>query len=132
MNNLTFKQELTVTEELAKGFAIYLGWKEKLTRQITVVDDDTTDPVTTHFADEEYDNPETFIQFVDRKGKENTLNFYKPYSDLVVAQELEKTGIPQQIQHVEQEAQTVLENAKTEIENAVVKPIMDSLTSEVV
>ena len=118
---ITFKQEITVSEELVKGLAKELGWQEKLTRQNTVVDDDTTYPVTTHFEDEEYDNPETFIQFVDRKGKEHSVNFFKPYGEKIVREELAKTGVLEQV-----------EATKAQLEEAVLKPVLESLTSEVI
>lgn len=118
---ITFKQEITVSEELVKGLAKELGWQETLTRQIEVVDDDTTDPVTTHFETEEYDNPETFIQFIDKRAKEHTSNFFKPYGEKIVKEELEKTGVLNQV-----------ETTKAQIEESVLKPVLESLTSEVI
>ena len=78
---ITFKQQFTFNEEAVKGFATFLGWQEKLTKQIEIIDDETTTPVTSHFENEEYDNPQTFIQFVEEKAREHTLLFTKSWAE---------------------------------------------------
>ena len=94
MTNITFKQEFTYPEELVKGFATFLGWQEKLTRQIEVTDDDTTTPITTHIENEEYDNPQSFVDFVDEKAREHTLLFTKSWAESLKADgRLAKPGV---------------------------------------
>lgn len=53
--------------------------------------------------------------------KEHTANFFKPFGDKLVQDELVKLGID------EQKAQ-----AQTEIEAQIITPVMEGLTSEVV
>jgi hypothetical protein len=117
---ITFKQQFTFDEDSVKGFAKHLGWQEKLTRQIEVVDDETVDPVTTHFETEEYDNPETFIDFVDKKAREHTLRFTKQWAENLVYIEIEN------------QKQSVENTIKTQLENDIIKPVEDALSSEVI
>ena len=56
--NIKKQIDITMTEAEASDFALNeLGYQATLTRQITVVDDATTTPETTHFEQEEYPNP---------------------------------------------------------------------------
>ena len=118
---ITFKQQITVSEELVTGLALFLGYQPTLTREITVVDDDTTDPVTTHIETEEYPNPETAEQFVDIKAKEHTSNFFKPFGEKLVQDELVKLGLDEQ-----------KKQAQTQLEEAIIAPVVTGLTSEVI
>lgn len=59
---ITFKQQITVPEELVQGIAVELGWEEEL--EIT---------------------PE---QFVDLKAKEHTARFFLPFGQKLVEQQL--------------------------------------------
>lgn len=119
MTNITFKQEFTFNKDAVKGFALHLGWKEKLTRQIRVVDDDTTDPVITHFEDEEYDNPQTFVQFIEEKAREHTLSFTKSW-----AQKLKQDYLNAQVEEFKAGLEPTLDEQ-------IIKPVEDALTSEI-
>ena len=119
MTNITFKQEFTFNEDAVKGFALHLGWKEKLTRQIRVVDDDTTDLVTTHFEYEEYDNPQTFVQFIEEKAREHTLLFTKSW-----AQKIKQDYLNVQVD----EFKATIEPS---LDEQIIKPVDDALTSEI-
>lgn len=118
---ITFKQQITVPEELVTELAVFLGYEPTLIKQITVVDDDTTDPVTTHFEEEKYPNPESAEQYVDRFAKEHTANFFKPFGDKLVQDELVKLGLDKQ-----------KKQAQTEIELQLIAPVMKGLTTEVI
>jgi hypothetical protein len=54
------------TEENILFWATSKGYQPTLTRQIEVVDDDTTEPPTVHFETEEYPNPESVESFCVR------------------------------------------------------------------
>lgn len=120
MTNITFKQQFTFNEEAVMGFALYLGWQEKLTRVIEVVDDETTTPVTTHFANEEYNNPQTFTEYVDEKAREHTLKFTKSWGETMKENMIH--------------AQTMQFRASLEpsLDEQILKPIEDALISEIV
>lgn len=120
MKNITFKQQFTFNENSVKGFAIHLGWSEKLTRQIEVVDDETTDPVTKHFENEEYDNPQTFVEFVEEKAREHTLSFTKSW-----AQKLKQDYLSVQVE----EFKATIEPS---LDEQIIKPVEDALTSETI
>lgn len=63
MNNMiTFKQQITVPEELVQGLAIDLGWGEDLGI--------------------------TAEQFVDQRAKAHTANFFLPFGRSLVEQQL--------------------------------------------
>lgn len=114
---ITFKQQITVTEELVTGLSIFLGYKPTLTKENEVVDDDSTDPVTTHIETEEYPNPETAEEYVDKLAKAHTANFFKPFGDKLVQDELVKLGINEQ---------------KAQIENAIIKPVEEALVTQII
>lgn len=119
MTNITFSQHFTFPEESVKGFAIYLGWKEKLTRQIEIIDDETTTPATGHFENEEYDNPQSFTEFVEEKAREHTLLFTKSWAEKLKQEYLN----------------TQVDNFKGTIEptlyEQIIKPVEDALVSEI-
>ena len=117
---ITFKQQFTYPEELVIGFALFLGWKEKLTRQIEIVDDSTTDPVTTHFETEEYDNPQSFTEYVDMKAREHTLLFTKSW-----AEKLKQDYLNVQVDEFKAKVEPSL-NAQ------IIKPVEDALITEIV
>lgn len=118
---ITFKQQITVPEELVEGLAVFLGYKPTLTRINEIVDDDTTDPVTVHHEEEEYPNPETAIEYIDKLAKENTAKFFKPFGEKLVQDELTKLGIDEQ-----------KKQAEAQLEQAIVMPVMDALITEIV
>lgn len=120
MTTITFKQQFTFNESAVKGFAIHLGWKEKLTRQVEVVDDETTDPVTKHFESEEYDNPQTFVEFVEEKAKDHTLSFTKSW-----AQKLKQDYLNAQVEEFKAGVEPTLDEQ-------IIKPVEDALTSEII
>lgn len=117
---ITFKQQFTFQAEAVKAFAIYLGWKEKLTRRIEVVDDDTTVPVTTHFEAEEYDNPQTFAEFVDEKAREHSLLFTRQYAEHL------KTEI------LQAQINTLKEESESTLYAEIVAPVEQALISEII
>lgn len=112
---ITFKQQITVSEELVNALAIDLGYKPMLTRQIQT--EEFIDPAPT----EEYPNPQSAEEFIDNLSKQHTINFFKPFGDKLVAQEIAKLGF------AEQEAQ-----ARTQLEAQIITPVVESLTTEVV
>jgi hypothetical protein len=118
--NITFKQQFTFEKNAVKGFALHLGWQEKLTRQIEVVDDDTTTPPTIHLENEEYDNPQTFSEFVDEKAREHTLLFTKSW-----AQTLKDSYLSQQVNEFKATIEPSL-NAQ------IIQPVEDALVSEII
>ena len=82
--NITRKIKISLTEEEAQDFALNeLDYQATLTRQITVVDDATTTPETTHFEIEEYPNPvsieETIANSVDKTLGEAITGIFSPY-----------------------------------------------------
>lgn len=117
---ITFKQQFTFNEDAVKGFATHLGWQEKLTRQITVIDDNTTIPVTTHNEAEEYDNPQTFTEYVDMKAREHTLLFTKSW-----AQKLKTDTLNAQVDEFKA-------NIEPTLYTQIIQPVEDALTSEIV
>ena len=117
---ITFKQQFTYPEELVKGFAIYLGWKEKLTRQVEIIDDDTTTPITIHLEMEEYDNPQSFIDYVDVKAREHTLLFTKSW-----ANKLKTDALNAQVDEFKA-------NIEPTLYTQIIQPVEDALTSEIV
>lgn len=121
MSNITFKKQLTASEELVQGLAIFKGYELVLKRVIEVVDDEATDPVTVHHEEEEYQNPESPQEYVDRLLDDHIKEFYIPFGQKMVEDELAKLGID------EQKAQ-----AKAQIEQAVITPVNDALTGEII
>jgi hypothetical protein len=117
---ITFKQQFTFNEEAVKGFALHLGWTEKVTEQEIVVDDDTTDPVTTHTEQVEVDNPVTFIEFVKEKAREHSLQFTKGWANTLVESEITK------------QKSELEETLRPQLEQAIVKPVEDALEDEVI
>jgi hypothetical protein len=115
---ITFKQQITVPEELVQGLAIELGWTPTLTRQVEVIDDDTTTPPTTHFETEEYENPQSAEDFVDEKAKEHTTQFFLPFGEKLVAQAIA-------------EAEAQVEQAKEQAREQIIKPILEALTTTI-
>lgn len=120
MTKITFKQQFTFNEEAVMGFAIHLGWQDKVTRQIEVVDDATTTPVTTHFATEEYNNPQTFTEYVEEKAREHTLLFTKSWGERIKKQYLNA--------QVDEFRSTIEPSLNAQI----LKPIEDALISEII
>lgn len=95
----TFKQEITVSDELVQMFAIFLGYQPKITEY----------PELT-----EIDNPESAEEYVDKMAKTHTQAFLKPFANFLVGEEIAKLNI---------------EQAKKQIEDAIVTPVMESLTT---
>jgi len=117
---VTFTQTFTLPESSVKGFAEYIGWQEKLTRQKIVVDDDTTTPETTHFEIEEYDNPQTFAEFVDEKAKAHSLSFTKSWAETLKQQEIDR------------QVQELKDTIEPTLQAQIVQPVEDALTSEII
>jgi len=113
---ITFKQQFTFNENAVKGFATFLGWQEKLTRQIIVQDDE----VTTHFEDEEYDNPESFTEYVERKAVEHSLEFTKSWANKLKQDEIER------------QVSELKESIEMPLHTAIVQPVEDALISEII
>jgi hypothetical protein len=108
---ITFKQEITVPEELVIGLAIDLGWKDVI---------ETSEVGENGLAITKYiENSETAVQFIDRLSKQHTINFFKPFGDKLVAQELKKTGVEEQVQQT-----------KEALEAQIIKPIVEGLVTE--
>ena len=110
------------------GLALDLGWTEKLTRQITVVDDAKTDPVTIHFENEEYANPESYTDFVDRESTEYFKKFFAAFAQKLMDSKLMELGFDAEIQAAEERKAQAKEQALLEI----VAPIEGTIVSEVV
>jgi hypothetical protein len=120
MTQITFKQQFTYPEESVKGFALFLGWQERLSREIEVVDDDTTTPITTHKSLEEYDNPQTFSSFVEHAAKEHSLKFIRSWAENIAQSELHNQII------------AITNVTGAELHNQIVTPVEDALVSEVI
>ena len=116
---ITFKQQFTFTEESVKNFAIFLGWQEKLTRQVEK-EDTAVEPPAIYTETEEYDNPETFTDYVDRLAKEHSAKFTNAYAVSLKEQEINRQV---------EELKATIEPA---IDEQIIKPVEDALTSEVV
>jgi hypothetical protein len=116
---ITFKQQITVPKELVQGLALDLGWTPKLTRQVEIVDDDTTEPITVHSEDEEYPNPVSAEEYIDQKAKEHTQNFFLPFGEKLVEQAVAS-------------AQAQVEHAKEMAQEQIIEPILQALTTEIV
>lgn len=115
METVTFKQQFTFPTESVKNFAIFLGWEEKLKRSVPKLDEEGKD--MGDFIIEEYDNPETFVEFVEQRAKEHTLQFTKRW-----AEKLKSDIIAQQ----------VAQKIEPTLNEQIVKPVEDALISEVV
>ena len=116
MTNITFTHTFTFPKDKVKNFAIFLGWQEKLTRQIEVLDDNN---VVINFEDEEYDNPETFSEYVDKLAKEHTLTFTKQW-----ANKLKEDYINAQVAELKAQIEPVADEE-------IVKPVENALTTTV-
>jgi hypothetical protein len=121
MTQITFKQQFTFEEEAVKGFALFLGWKEKLFNQIEVTDQEATDTQAklTHFEQEEVDNTETYIDYVSRRAKENSLAFTKQW-----AEKLKQDYISTQLSDLQTKIEPTLQAQ-------IIKPVEDALITEV-
>lgn len=84
-----------------------------------MVDDETTDPITTHFENEEYDNPQTFSQFVDEKAKAHSLAFTKSWAETLKQQEIDR------------QVNELKETIEPTLHNQIVQPVEDALVSEI-
>lgn len=118
MKTITFKQEFTFPEESVKGFALFLGWIEKFTRSIAIVDENGVD--TGNFEIEEYDNPETYIQYVERLSIEHTQKFTKAW-----AEKLKEDYLNTQVESFKEQTEPALYEQ-------IIKPVEDALISEVI
>lgn len=116
---ITFKQQITVSEELAHGLALDLKYQPTLTRQIEIVDDAEATPPLTHFEIEEYENPESAVQYVERLAKEHTAKFFLPFGEKLVAQAIA-------------DAQAQVEQAREQAKAQIIDPIVDALVTEVI
>lgn len=114
---ITFKQTITVSDELVQGLAVFLGYQPTLTRDLPL---DPEREVRTEIQTEEYPNPETAEEYVDRLAKDHTANFFKAFGDKLVQDELTKLGIDEQ-----------KEQSKKQLEDAVIKPVTEVLITEV-
>lgn len=119
---ITFKQEFTFPDEAIQGFALFLGWQEKLTRQVEIVDQEETELLgrLTHSENEEYDNPETSTEFVSRRAVEHSSVFTKSW-----AERLKQDAINSQIEALRATIEPMLYTQ-------IVRPVEDALTSEIV
>jgi hypothetical protein len=107
---ITFKQELTVSEELVQGLAYELGWTDSIQVQ----------EVGTPFETSQ-ENPESYTEFVQRKAREHMIEFFLPFGEKLVTQEIINQGIEEQ-----------MKQAKAQIEAQIVAPIIEGLITEVV
>jgi len=118
---ITFKQEFTFPEEAIQGFALFLGWQEKLTRQVEIVDQEETETQgrLTHFDNEEYDNPESFTELVARRAVEHSSTFTKSW-----AEKLKQDAINSQLEELRATIEPTLYAQ-------IVQPVEEALTSEI-
>lgn len=118
---VTFTQTFTFPESSVKGFAEYLGWQEKLSRQITVVDEETDGVlIASHFETEEYDNPQTFAEFVDERAKAHSLSFTKSWAETLKQQE------------IDMQVNELRDSIEPTLQAQIVQPVEDALTSEII
>lgn len=110
---ITFKQQITVQEELVEGLATFLGYQSTIIKEFEK--EDGSKDIENVF------NPETPIEFIDRLAKEHTASFFKPFGEKLVQDELIKTGIDEQKKQVQEQ-----------IEAQIVTPIIEGLISDVV
>jgi hypothetical protein len=110
--NITFKQQFTFNEEAVKGFAIHLGWKEKI-----LVPVEENNPYSQM---EEIDNPQTFIDYVDEKAREHTLLFTKSWANKL------------KDEYLNAQIQTLKDDVEPTLYLQIVKPVEDALTSEII
>jgi hypothetical protein len=105
---ITFKQQITVPNELVLGLALELGWKESFTY------------TNNEGVEVTEQNPQTAEQFVDERSKQHTMNFFIPFGIKLVEQEIKKLGFDEQ-----------KEQARAQIMQQIIKPVTDALTTEV-
>ncbi len=115
---ITFKQQITVPEELVGGLAEFLGYEQILKTEFPL-DEPTKDG--DYFEIREEKNPESAEEYVDRKAKEHTQGFFKPFGDKLVELELAKLGIDEQKQE-----------AKEQIEKRIIDPVINNLFTEII
>lgn len=117
MTNITFTQTFTFPEQSVKGFAIYLGWQEKLTQKVETWTDELWWPI---FTTEEYDNPQTFAEFVDEKAKAHSLSFTKSWAEMLKQQEIDR------------QVNELKETIEPGLHDQIVQPVEDALMSEII
>lgn len=105
------------TIELEKARAVFLGWEERLTRQVKISPEAVIKgglAAAPYFSTEEYDNPETYQEFVKRKWQE-----HQDYFDDAFIKHLEEKKF-------EEKTEGIRESARAEIE-AVILPTNEEL-----
>ena len=119
---ITFKQQFTFADSSIKAFAVFLGWQEKLTRQIEITDQEETETQgkLTHFENEEYDNPISFVDYVKEKAREHSLKFMTSWAEKLKADMLEV------------ELNKVRVIAEPQLDEQIVKVVTDALIDEVI
>jgi len=114
----TFKQQITVSDELVQGLAQELGYQSILTRQIEVEVENEWG-ITKSLQTEEYQNPESPEDFVSRLAKEHTQKFFLPFGEKLVAQAIA-------------DAQAQVEVARQQAREQIINPIVNALSTEVI
>lgn len=111
MANITITQSFTFPEESVKWFAIYLGWREKITQQ----------KVSTNWEVEniEIDNPQTFASFVEEKAKEHTQKFVLQYANRLKQERLAE------------EAEKAKNAISPILDEEIINPIKEALVSSI-
>jgi hypothetical protein len=113
---ITFKQQISVPEELVEAMAIEFGYKPLLTRQIEQIDyaeiDGEQIEQSRYFVTEEYENPQTSAEFIDNVAKQHTINLFKPFGNKLVEQ--------------------AVAEAKEQAEAQIVEPIVNALSTEII
>ncbi len=109
MKNITFKKQLTASEELVLGLAQFKGYMTDVF--VEVEGEETT--VTP--------NPESPAQFIDRLLDEHIKAFYLPFGNILVQAELDKLGIDEQKRQAEEQ-----------LKIGIIKPVNDALTGEII
>ena len=105
---ITFKQQFSYEEEAVKGFAVFLGWKEKLVRRVlkeVTSNLEGVESTISTYENEEYDNPETYVQYVERKSKEHSELFTLAWAKSLVKEQVRLHG---ELQRETIEAQILL------------------------
>jgi hypothetical protein len=103
----TFKQQLTVSEELVHAMALDLGykseyeWEENGEKKVA-------------------QNPQTPEQFIDELAKQNTINFFVPFGLKLVESEFKKLGFEEQERQI-----------REQLKAQIMQPVIDTLVTEI-
>lgn len=125
MKYITFKQQFTFPEEAIIGFAKFMGWEEKKTREVMITvesdpEDETTSEPTVRYEQEEYDNEETYVAFVERKAVEHSQKFTVAWAETL------------KNQYIAEKIEALKAELEPQLHEQIIKPVEEALKSEII